>query len=55
MLMRTLRKFIQAMGDDLEVRAVFLVRSIEISTFSALASKHGKSRTGKKKQPMVDA
>ena len=53
--MSTLSNFVQAMGSDLEVRAVFPDRSIEISTFSVLASKPGKSRNGKKKQPMVDA
>jgi DNA-binding XRE family transcriptional regulator len=55
MQMRALRNFVQAMGGDLEVRAVFLDRSIKISTFSARASKPGRSRTGKKKQPMVEA
>jgi hypothetical protein len=43
------------MGGDLEVRAVFPDRAIEISTFSSLASKPGKSRAGKKKQQMVEA
>jgi hypothetical protein len=43
------------MGGDLEVRAVFPDRAIEISTFSSLTGKSGKSRTGKKKQHMVEA
>jgi DNA-binding XRE family transcriptional regulator len=55
MLMSTLRNFVQAMGGDLEVRAVFLDRAIEISTFSSLSDKPAKSRTGKKKQPLVEA
>ena len=55
MLMSTLRNFVQAMGGDLEVRAVFPNRVIEISTFSSLAGTPGKSRTGKKKQQMVKA
>jgi hypothetical protein len=50
MLMSTLRNFVQAMGGELEVRAVFPNRSIEISTFSCLAGKPEKIRTGKKKQ-----
>jgi DNA-binding XRE family transcriptional regulator len=49
MLMSTLRNFVQAMGGDLEVRAVFPDRSI-----SSLASKPGKSRAGKKKQQLVE-
>ena len=55
MLMSTLRNFVQAMGGDLEVRAVFPDRSIAISTFSSLASKPGKLRTGKNKQHMIEA
>ena len=55
MLLGTLRNFVQAMGGDLEVRAVFPDRAIEISTFLSLAGKSGKSRTGKNKQPMVEA
>ena len=55
MLMSTLRNFVQAIGRDLEVRAVFPDRAIEISTFSSLAGKPGKARTGKKKQPLVEA
>ena len=55
MLMSTLRNFVQAIGGDLEVRAVFPDRAIEISTFSSLAGKPGKARTGKKKQPLVEA
>jgi len=42
MLMSTLRNFVQAMGGDLEVRAVFPDRTIGISTFSSLAGKPGK-------------
>ena len=53
MLMSTLRNFVQAMGGDLEVRAVFPDRAIEISTFSALTSKPAKSRNGKKKQQVT--
>ena len=57
MLMSTLRNFVQAMGGELEVRAVFPDCAIEISTFSALAGKPkpAKPRTGRKKQPLVDA
>jgi hypothetical protein len=55
MLMSTLRNFIQAMGGELEVRAVFPDRAIEISTFSSLSGKPATSRTGKKKQSMVEA
>lgn len=55
MLMSTLRNVVQAMGGELEVRAVFPDRAIAISTFSSLASKPGKSRTGKKKQPLAEA
>ena len=55
MLMSTLRNFVQAMGGDLEVRAVFPDRAIQISTFSALSGKPAKSRAGKKKQPLVEA
>jgi DNA-binding XRE family transcriptional regulator len=55
MLMSTLRNFIQAMGGELEVRAVFQDRAIEISTFSSLSGKPATSRTGKKKQSMVEA
>jgi len=53
MLMSVLRNFVKAMGGVLEVRAVFPVRTIEISTFSSLSGKPAKSRTGKKKQPLV--
>lgn len=42
MLLGTLHNFVQAMGGDLEVRAVFPDRVIEISTFSSLAGKLGK-------------
>jgi DNA-binding XRE family transcriptional regulator len=55
MLMSTLRNFVQAMGGDLEVRAVFPDRAIEISTFSSLSGKPAKSRIGKKKKPLVEA
>jgi transcriptional regulator with XRE-family HTH domain len=55
MLMSTLRNFVQAMGGDLEVRAVFPDRAVEISTFSFLSGKPAKSRTSKKKQPLVEA
>ena len=55
MLMSTLRNFVQAIGGDLEVRAVFPDRAIEITTFSSLAGKPAKARTGKKKQPLVVA
>lgn len=57
MLMSTLRNFVQAMGGDLQVRAVFPDCAIEISTFSSLAGKPkpGKPRTGRKKYPLVRA
>ena len=55
MLMSTLRNYVQAMGGDLEVRAVFPDRAIEIITFSSLSGKPGKARAGKKKQPLVEA
>ena len=55
MLMSTLRNFVQAIGGDLEVRAVFPDRAIEITTFSSLAGKAAKVRTCKKKQPLVEA
>jgi DNA-binding XRE family transcriptional regulator len=58
MLMSTLRNFVQAMGGDLEVRAVFPDRTIEIANFSSLAGKPTKPRSGKKKQqlePLVEA
>jgi DNA-binding XRE family transcriptional regulator len=54
MLMSTRRNFVKAMGGDLEVRAVFPDRAIEISTFSSLSGKSAKSRTGKKKQSLVE-
>ena len=44
MLMSTLRNFVQAMGGELEVRAVFLSCVIEINTFSSLADKVGVPR-----------
>ena len=53
MLMSTLRNFVQAMGGDLEVRAVFPDRAIEISTFSSLAGKPAKIRSGKKQQQLL--
>ena len=58
MLMSTLRNFVQAMGGDLEVRAVFPDRTIEIANFSSLAGKPAKPRSSKKKQqqePLVEA
>jgi DNA-binding XRE family transcriptional regulator len=55
MLMSTLRNFVQAMGGDLEVLAVFPDRTIEISTFSSLAGKSAKIRTGKKQQLRAEA
>jgi hypothetical protein len=55
MLMSTLRNFVKAMGGDIEVRAVFPDRAIEISTFSSLSGKPAKSRTGKKKQSLLEA
>lgn len=59
MLMSTLRNFVQAMGGDLEVRAVFPDRTIEIANFSSLAGKAAKPRSSKKKQqqlePLVEA
>ncbi len=58
MLMSTLRTFVQAMGGDLEVRAVFPDRTIEIANFSSLAGKPAKPRSSKKKQqlaPLVEA
>ena len=55
MLMSTLRNLVQAMGGDLEVRAVFPDRAIEISTFSSLSGKPAKSLTGKKKQSLLEA
>ena len=55
MLMSTRRNFVPAMGGELEVRAVFPDRAIEISTFSSLSGKPAKSRTGKKKQSLVEA
>jgi DNA-binding XRE family transcriptional regulator len=55
MLMSTLRNFIQAMGGELEARAVFPGRAITIKTFSSLSGKASKSRAGKRKQPLVEA
>ena len=48
MLMRTLRNFFQAMGGDLEVRAVFPDRTIEIANFSFLAGKAAKPCGGRR-------
>ena len=53
--MSTLRNFVQAMGGDLEVRAVFPDRAIAISTFSSLAGKPAKGRTRKKKKLLIEA
>jgi len=59
MLMSTLRNFVQAMGGDLEVRAVFPDRTIEIANFSSLAGKPAKPSNSKKKQqqlePLIEA
>ena len=55
MLMSTLRNFVQAMGGDLEVRAVFPDRTIEIANFSSLAGKPAKPRSSKKKQQQLEA
>ena len=55
MLMSTLLNLVQAMGGDIEVRAAFPDRAIEISTFSSLSGKPAKSRTGKKKQSLLEA
>ena len=58
LLMSTLRNFVQAMGGDLEVRAVFPDRTIEIANFSSLDGKPAKPRSSKKKQqlePLVEA
>ena len=55
LLMSTLRNFVQAMGGDLEVRAVFPDRAIAISTFSSLAGKPAKGRTRKKKKLLIEA
>ncbi len=56
MLMSTLRNFVQAMGGDLEIRAVFPDRTVEIANFSSLASKRKPTRTsGKKKAAAVTA
>ena len=41
MLMSTLRNFVQIMGGELEVRAVFLDCVFEINPFSSLADKVG--------------
>ncbi|NDG76148.1 MAG: hypothetical protein EBX49_12690 [Synechococcaceae bacterium WB8_1B_136] len=55
LLMSTLLNFVQAMGGDLEVRAVFPDRAIAISTFSSLAGKPAKGRTRKKKKLLIEA
>lgn len=54
MLMSTLRNFVQAMGGDLEVRAVFPDRAIAISNFSSLSSKPSKGRAGRKKRQLAE-
>lgn len=43
----TLRRFIQAMGGDLEIRAVFPDRAVTITNFSSLGPHEG--RTGRKR------
>jgi len=53
MLMSTLLNLVQAMGGDIEVRAAFPDRAIEISTFSSLSGKPAKSRTGKSSPLML--
>ena len=50
MLMRTFRNFVQAMGGDVEVRAVFPDRAIEINSFSSLAGKPAKDHSSSKKK-----
>jgi hypothetical protein len=55
MLMSTLRNVVQTMGGDLEVRAVFPDRILEISTFSFFADKVDKLLRSKKKQQIVEA
>lgn len=54
MLMSTLRNVVQAMGGELEVRAVFPDRAVEISTFSSLSGKPAKELRAKKKQPLAE-
>ena len=54
MLMSTLRNFVEAMGGELEVRAVFPDRAVEISTFSSLSGKPAKELRAKKKQPLAE-
>ena len=53
MLMSTLRNFVQAMGGDFEVKAVFTDCAIEISTFSLVARKPKPAKP--RKQPLVEA
>ena len=53
MLMSTLRNFVQAMGGDLEIRAVFPDRSVEIANFSSLATKRKSTRPSGKKAAAV--
>jgi len=43
------------MGGDLEIRAVFPDRSVEIANFSSLASKRKSTRTSGKKAAAVTA
>lgn len=40
----TLRRFIQAMGGDLEIRAVFPDRAVTIKNFSSLAQDENRAR-----------
>ena len=49
MLMSTLRNFVQAMAGDVEIRAVFPDRTMEMSNFSSLASKRKTTRPSSKK------
>jgi DNA-binding XRE family transcriptional regulator len=55
MLMSTLRNFVQAMGGDIEIRAVFPDRSVQISNFSSLAPKRKSTRPSGKKVSAVTA
>jgi hypothetical protein len=49
MRMSTLRDFVQAMAGDLEIRAVFPDRTMEMSNVSSLASKRKTTRPSSKK------
>jgi hypothetical protein len=53
MLISTLRNFVQAMGGDLEVRAMFADRSIETAQFSSLADKPANPHTSRKKKKQL--